>query len=103
MVKKSKRMIVFILLLFMIIVVIATIVKVYTNHVDNSYKVVEKKISETTKLCFQDKICSGNETTLGFLIKNGYLKSQINPITKEYINEDLIIKYKDGKCTFNIR
>ena len=101
--KKNKKMIVFTILLFTIIVVVATIIKVYTNHVDNLYKVVEKKIAETTIACFQDEICTGKKTTLGFLIKNGYLKSQVNPITKEYISEDLVIKYKDGKCKFNIR
>lgn len=85
------------------IIIIGSIVKVYTTHRDNLYSVVEKKITETARDCFIDKICEGDETTLGFLMRNGYLAKQINPITKEDINEDLIITWDGTTCTVNIR
>lgn len=100
--KKSKYLIFFMLIIIFMTIVIGTIIKVYSNHKENLYRVVEQKISETAKSCFIDEICTGNETTLGFLIQNGYIDPQLNPITKEYLSEDLIIQC-NNICSVNIR
>jgi len=101
--KKNKNLLIFIGGLLILIIGIASIIKVYTNHIDSLYMVVEKKISETAKDCFLEGICEGDETTLGFLIRNGYLSTQINPVTKETISENLFIIFKNGRCSVNIR
>lgn len=101
--EKNKKITIIISAIIFFIITIASIVKVYNKHIDNLYSVVEKKICENTKDCYSDGICKDDVITLGFLIKNGYLSTQINPITKEDISEDLEIKWNKEECILNIR
>ena len=100
--KKNKILLIIFIMLITAIVVIS-VFKVYKRHIDNLYKVVEKKITESAKECFIDQVCTGEETTLGELIKNKYLTTQVNPVTKEDISTDLIITWDGVKATTSIR
>jgi hypothetical protein len=101
--QRNKKLIWFTVLIAIFIIVIGTVYKVYKNHIEHEYEVVEKKISENAKKCFLEEICTGNETTLGFLISSGYLDKQINPITKEYVDEALVITFDGEKVSVSIR
>ena len=101
--KRSKNLILFTTIIIFLIVVVASVIKVYTNHIDSLYAVVENKIEENCKKCFLEELCTGKSTTLGELISKGYLESQINPISKEYVSEDLIVNFDGEKCSTSIR
>lgn len=101
--QSSKSLILFTFIIIFLVVVICTVKRVYDNHIDAEYTVLEKKLTESAKSCFLDKICEGEETTFGFLVKSGYLTSTVNPVTKEYIQDDLVIKCIDYKCSVNVR
>ncbi len=100
--KKNRVLFLFTVVITVIIVFIATVIKVYNTHIDNLFLVVESEITESAKRCFLESICTGNETTLGFLIEKEYLDRQIHPLTKEYISEDLKIYFDGTNCTLSI-
>lgn len=101
--QRNKNLITFTFTIIFLVIVICTIKKVYDNHIEAEYTVLEKKLTESAKSCFLDKICEGEETTFGFLVKSGYLTSTVNPVTKEYLQDDLVIKCVDYKCSVDVR
>ena len=101
--QRNKNLITFTFTIIFLVIVICTIKKVYDNHIEAEYTVLEKKLTESAKSCFLDKICEGEETTFGFLVKSGYLTSTVNPVTKEYLQDDLVIKCVEYKCSVDVR
>lgn len=99
----TKTLSIVLIALIILIVFVSTVVKSYRNHIDNLYEVVESKIEEEAKKCFMEKKCEGTETTLGNLISLGYLDKQINPVTKEYVSEELVITFDGNECNTSIR
>ena len=99
----TKTLSIVLIALIILIVFVSTVVKSYRNHIDNLYEVVESKIEEEAKKCFMEKKCEGTETTLGNLISLGYIDRQINPVTKEYVSEELVITFDGNECTASIR
>ena len=63
-------------------------IKVYQNHVDKLYLVLDNEIKESAKKCFLDKNCEG-EITLGDLKNKGYIDVLVDPISKEEISKEL--------------
>lgn len=96
--KKINLMNISLILGIIILIIVATSIKVYNNHKNGLYRVVDQRIEEAAKKCFIESVCD-EETTLGFLIENKYLDNQVNPITKEFISTDLIVTCKDFECT----
>ena len=101
--KRNKFLIAFIGSIILIIIVIATIVKVYTNHIDHLYYVVESKIIESTKKCYLEEVCTGEEVTLKDLIEKDYIDKQIDPKSKEYIDENIKITNDGTTWSVDIR
>ncbi len=99
----TKTLSIVLIALIILIVFVSTVVKSYRNHINNLYEVVERKIEEEAKKCFMEEKCEGTETTLGNLISLGYLDKQINPVTKEYVSEDLVITFDGKECITSIR
>ena len=55
------------------------------------------------KFLLRAKKCLEDETiTLGLLIEREYLENQIHPISKEYLNEKIVIECKNYVCTTDI-
>ena len=100
---KSRKLLLFIFILVFIIVGIATTVKVYNKHLDRLYTVIEKRIEEQAKNCFLENICTGDETTIGFLTQKGYLKNEVDPVSKEYFNETIVVKCSNYECNVKLR
>lgn len=84
------------------VIVIATSKKVYDTHRANSFKVVEQRIEEAAKKCILDEQCT-DETTISDLIKKKYLSKQVHPVTKEYINENLVVTCQNYLCNIDIK
>ena len=102
---ESRNKILVLLTINIIIITISviSIIKVYNNHINNLYLVVENKIEESAKKCFLEDNCEGKETTLNNLIALNYIEKQINPISKEYVNGDLKITFDGDNCHTTIR
>lgn len=62
--------------------------KINMRHNARLTEVSEKKIIEKAKECVWDDVCTENTITLGFLIEKGYLKEEVNPITKKYYSHE---------------
>ena len=74
-------------------------IKVYQNHVDRLYLVLDNEIKESAKKCFLDKNCEG-EITLGDLKNKGYIDVLVDPISKEEISKDKCLKYENNEVIF---
>lgn len=92
--KLSYIVIVFIIFLFLI-----GSYKVYDNHIDKLYLVVNNKIREEARRCYLDGNCSG-KITLKELIDKEYIDIVIDPVTKEEMDDSLCIKYEDDEVIF---
>ena len=101
--EKSKNFIVIIIIITILTIGITTGIKVYNAHIDNIYKVTTKKICEAISKCYIDNICEGNAVKIETLISYKYLEKQINPKTKEYIDGDIVVYYKNGECSVDIK
>lgn len=101
--RKNRRLVYFTFVIITLVAAVCTFKKVYDNHVEAEYTVLEKKITEAARSCYLDKICEGESTTFGFLVKSGYLTSMVNTVTKEYIQDDLSVTCKDYRCSVKLR
>ena len=100
----NKRYIILIsIAIIFAIIAIPTGYKIIKNYNSKSYLVVEKKIIEATKKCFNEEKCSGEEITLKDLYDNKYLDVMVNPVTKKIYDEDLKIKKSNDGFKVNVR
>lgn len=85
-------------IIFLAIIVFITGYKIIKNRENKQYKVLYSKIEYATKECFLKGECSGYEITLNDLYEKGYIKEELyDPITKELLNKDTKIKYRNDK------
>ena len=101
--ERSKNYITFIIIAIILIIGITTCIKVYKSHIENAYKVITKKICEATSKCYGDNICNGDNIKLEVLISNKYIEKQVDPKTKEYVDVNTSIYYKNSKCIVDIK
>lgn len=74
-----------------LIIALPTLIKIYQGHQERLYEVATKKIKESALACFQNFECE-NSVTLGDLKEKGYLGMDVvNPKTKTYFPDDLIL------------
>lgn len=74
--------------------------KVIKGHNDRLMLVSEKYILEKAKLCYDRNICTEDTVTLRLLYDLDFLNVQVNPVTKEYYNENSYIKKEDNNFQF---
>ena len=96
--KKSNKLITITVFSLLIIVIIFTIYKINKNHEEKLYNVLYSKIKYACKKCYLEEKCK-NEITLKELYDNKYLELQYDPISKEELDSNTIIKIKNDKIT----
>lgn len=101
--KRSKILLLSTITAIILVILVISTIKVYKNHIESLYLVVESKIEESAQKCFLESKCDGKETTLSKLIELKYIEKQINPISKEYVSENLKITFDGEKCHTSIR
>ena len=100
----NKKYIIFAFIaLGLLIIAIPTTYKIIKNYNNKSYLVVEKKITEAARKCFNEEKCSGDKTTLKQLYDNGYLETVINPVTNKIYDDNLEIKKSEDGYIVNVR
>lgn len=95
---KLKYLIYFIVVLGTVILVISGY-KAEKNHEKKLILVTNSKIKEAAKECYLKKDCE-NKITLQNLYDKKYLDEVINPITKEVMDSNLCLEFKDEKVNF---
>ena len=96
---KKKYNIWYIIISLILIIFIIGAYKALKNHQEKEYKVVNNKILEAAKKCYLDKECVG-KTLLKDLYAKDYLNTQIDPVSKENMNEDICIIYENNEVKF---
>ena len=97
--EKEKVSIWYLVLALLIVLIIIGAKKSLDNHHEKEYLVVHSRILESAKKCYLDEKCEG-EITLKDLYDKGYLEVQVDPATKENMNEELCIKYEKDRAVF---
>lgn len=84
-----------------LVIGLSTIILVISDHHEKLRNVFESKLIESTEKCYHEDVCKEDEVTLKYLIEKGYLEKEdtVDPITKEYLDEDTKITNKDGHFT----
>lgn len=83
--------------IIILLIAVPTAYKVIKNHHHNLYKVVNDKIIDNAKRCYDDEICQDDRVTLEFLYKNDYLDEMADPVTKEvYSLNSYVLKNEDN-------
>ena len=103
--KNMNKLYIILVIVFIIFLIIAipSAYKIIKNYNSKSYLVVEKKITEAARKCFNEEKCSGNEIILKTLYDNKYLDVVINPVTKKIYDENLVIKKSENGFEVNVR
>lgn len=98
----NKKIISITIIAIIIIIAGGTAYKVNKSHKDKLMYVSELYIIEHTKLCYNEKKCTTDVVTLKNLYDLSYLKNEVNPVTKEYYNENSYIKKEENNYSFVI-
>lgn len=85
----------YLLIIIILIFIVIAAYKNLNNHHEKEYRVLNSRILETARECYLKKDCEG-EIILKDLYEKKYLNLQIDPKTKENMNENICIKF-DGK------
>ncbi len=96
---KKKINFLFIIISALIVLFIAGAIKTLNNHHEKEYLVVNSKILQKAKECYLKGDCTG-EITLKDLYDKKYLDIQIDPVTKENMNDNTCIKYENDEALF---
>lgn len=100
--KKSKIISYILILVIIAIVGIATMKKVYDEHEEKLLRVVTQKIEEAAENCYKRGDCS-EKVTLKFLVEKNYLDQPVHPISKEFVDENLVITCKNFDCSTEVK
>lgn len=93
-IKKSSVIIITIVSTLCIILALSAN-KSLEKHYEKETLVLNNRIKEAAKKCYLKKECTGN-ITLKDLYDKDYLSKQVDPKTKEYLNEELCLKYENN-------
>ena len=86
----------FVVLALIMVIGVFTVIKIQKNHEDKLIYAMESKVEYYAKKCYLDNVCK-DTINLNILYENNYLTEIINPVTKEVIDSNLKIEYKDDK------
>lgn len=100
--KKSRNLTGILILAIIAIVVGATAKKVYDEHNEKLLRVVSQKIAEAAEACYRNGVC-GNEVTLSFLVEKEYIDLPVHPISKEYVDANLIVTCENFDCKAEVK
>jgi hypothetical protein len=73
--------------------------KTLSDHHKKEYLVVYNAIKEAAKECYLKDDCK-DKITLKTLYDKNYIKKQIDPVTKEDMDENICLEYKNKEVKF---
>lgn len=78
----------------------STMVKAQRAHDERTLLVTKKRIVESAERCYNEDACTGTLVTLQELMNKGYLKAEINPLTKAYYHQNSYVKVENNEYYF---
>lgn len=100
--KSSKIIIYLTLIVIILIIIVPTLIDVKEEENEHKMLVINNEIKYAATKCFREDKCLTDSIYLKDLYELDYLEKIINPITKEYINENTIITKVDNDILVNI-
>ncbi len=91
-VKMNRNFVIITIVLTLASVGFYSFYKINRRHNVRLMEVSTKKIVEKAKECVWDDVCTEDTITLGYLIEKGYLKEEVNPITKKYYSHESYVE-----------
>ncbi len=89
------------IIIIALMIFIPTYFNVKKDHEDKLMIATKMRILDASKKCFLENVCKGEETTLKYLYDHNFLQKQFNPVTKEYYDENQVIRYIDKKIVLD--
>ena len=84
-----------------VMIISKTVLIINEKHEERLLYSMHSQVEYYAKRCYLEEKCSG-DTTLNTLYENNYIKSEVvNPITKEVLDKNLVIKYIDNEIVIN--
>ncbi len=97
----SPKKIIFITIIISLLsITVATFYKVKKEHSDKVVLVTEKRILYGAQNCVFDGACKEKKVTLGTLIQKGYVKEEVNPLTKMYYSPESFVEINEDTYIF---
>lgn len=97
--QKKTKIIIYTFLGIVLILLFCAGYKTLNDHHKKEYIVVYNRIKEAAKDCFLKDECQG-KITLKDLYDKGYITKQVDPVTKEYMNETICLEYSNKVVKF---
>lgn len=97
--KKKIDLIFFIIFTIFGILIIFAGYKALNDHHKKEYLVVYNKIKEAARECYLKEDCQ-EKTTLKDLYDKNYLTKQVDPLTKEDMDINICLEYKNKNIEF---
>lgn len=94
---KQKTINIILITFIIILIIIPSIYYVKKSHNDELWLVVNKEVIEAANKCRNENVCNDNIVTLKFLIDNGYLDKEYDPITKEAISTSSYVDFNTNE------
>ena len=94
--KKGISLFIYFITGILLLIIVVSAYKAHQMHQERLYRVVHAEIKETARICYLMGDCEG-PITLSVLYELTDLERIIDPVTKEYMNEDLCIDFIDNE------
>ena len=97
--ERKKNNLFFVVLGVLVVLLVLAGFKALENHHEKEYQVLHNRILEAAKDCYLKKECQ-EEITIKDLYDKNYLKKQVDPVTKEFIDETTCIKFENNEAKY---
>ncbi len=97
--EKKRTNLIYVFLGVLIILFGLAAYKSLEKHHEKEYQVLNSRILESAKDCYLKEDCTG-EITIKDLYNKKYLDKQIDPVTKEDVDETICIKFENNEAKY---
>lgn len=97
--KTQKNIFIIFICSILLIVIIVSGYKAHQIHQERQLRVMNQFIKETARLCYLKGYCEG-QITLGRLYELMEIDPIINPETREYLDINMCIDYREDEIIF---
>jgi len=97
--KKGMSFFIWFIVGILLVIVLVSGYKAHQIHQERQLRVMNQLIKETARDCYLRGYCQG-EITLSVLYNRMDLERIINPVTREYLSDDMCINYIEDEIIF---
>ena len=97
--RKGMSFFIIFIVIVLLVIMIASAYKAHGIHQERQLKVMNQFIKETARNCYLRGYCEG-QITLGDLYKLMNIEQIINPVTNEYLDDEMCINLDGANIIF---